>query len=265
MALPAYASNQPTFPELYERHLVASLFRPWAERLLEDVAVGAGDRVLDVACGTGIVARLALERSGPAGKVVGVDASPPMLEVARSRAPGIDWRAGDAAALPLGEDERFEVITCQQGVQFFADRAAAVREMRRALAPGGRLAVSAWCADDEMPLFRELRRVAERHLGPVLDKRHAFGEAGALEALLAAGGLRDVRVKTVSHTLRFDPASEFVRLNALALVGMSGAAEARRDELLATIVAESAAVASRFTEAGALTLLTRSNVATAVG
>ena len=88
---------QVSFPEIYEQELVGPLFRPWAELILDDVELAAGDRVLDVACGTGIVARLAKERLGEAGRVVGVDLSPAMLAVARGLAAGIDWRQGEPA------------------------------------------------------------------------------------------------------------------------------------------------------------------------
>lgn len=96
----ATAANPPSFPELYERKLVGPLFRPWAEAILDIVAPAAGERVLDVACGTGIVGRLASERVGPTGRVVGVDLSPGMLAMARAVAPSIEWREGNAVALP---------------------------------------------------------------------------------------------------------------------------------------------------------------------
>ena len=115
-----------TFPQIYERALVNPLFRPWADALLTQVALRRSERVLDVACGTGIVARLARERAGSAAKVVGIDVAEPMLEMARSVAADIDWRVGDAAALPLQPGEQFDVVVCQQGLQFFPDRAGAV-------------------------------------------------------------------------------------------------------------------------------------------
>ncbi|MCO5108730.1 MAG: class I SAM-dependent methyltransferase [Burkholderiaceae bacterium] len=127
MSLPAYAMNLSSFPETYERCLVGPLFRPWAETILDDVDLAPGDRVLDVACGTGIVARLARERLGEAGRVVGVDISPAMLAVARTAAPAIDWREGDACALPLRDAEKFDVVVCQQGLQFFPDKPAGAR------------------------------------------------------------------------------------------------------------------------------------------
>ena len=135
MSLPGFAL-QASFPEMYERLLVGPLFRPWAELTLEEVALAPGDRVLDVACGTGIVARVASERLEGAVRVVGVDVSPDMLAVARAAAPAIDWREGDAARLPLGEGEAFDVVVCQQGLQFFPDKPAAAR--RAAAGAGGR-------------------------------------------------------------------------------------------------------------------------------
>src|SRR5436189_6203447 len=107
---------------MYERWLVPSLFRPFAELMLDRTRVVRGDRILDVACGTGIVARLARERIGADGRVVGIDRSPLMLAAARGAAPEIDWREGDAGALPLEPGETFDVVCCQQGPQFLPDR-----------------------------------------------------------------------------------------------------------------------------------------------
>jgi ubiquinone/menaquinone biosynthesis C-methylase UbiE len=259
--------DQSSFPEMYEQALVGPLFRPWAELMLEDAELVAGDRVLDVACGTGIVARLAKDRVGETGKVVGVDLNPPMLAVARRVAADIDWREGDAAALPLRENEQFDVIVCQQGLQFFADRLAGARQMRRALTAGGRLAVSTWRPDEELPLLRELRRVAERHVGPIADRRHGFGEAGPLEALLRDAGFRDVRSKTVSRSMHFDDAAVFVRLNATALVGMSAASgemsNAERERSVAAIARDSTEALLPYTDQAGLSFELGATVATA--
>ncbi|TJW75951.1 MAG: methyltransferase domain-containing protein, partial [Mesorhizobium sp.] len=105
--------GQASFPEMYERWLVGPLFRPWAEVTFDEVKLAPGHRVLDIACGTGIVARVARERLGAAGYVAGIDISPDMLAVARGVAPDIDWRAGNALALPLGDGEQFDVVVCQ--------------------------------------------------------------------------------------------------------------------------------------------------------
>ena len=258
---------QLTFPEIFEQALVGPLFRPFAELILDDVALADGDRVLDVACGTGIVARLAKARVGQTGAVVGVDLSAPMLTVARRVAPDIDWREGDAGALPLRDGEQFDVVFCQQGVQFFPDRPAAAREMHRALVPGGRVAVSTWRPDDEIPFGRELRRVAERHLGPIVDRRHSFGDAGPLDAMLRDAGFQDVRVKTVSRTIHFPDGPIFVRLNAMALAGMSARGKDMTDEererVVAAVVGDSADAMRPYTDASGLRFELTTNVATA--
>ena len=266
MALPFAQSN---FPEIYEQVLVGPLFRPWVKPLLDDVELGPGDRLLDIACGTGIVARLAQERLSGVGTVVGVDLSSPMLAIARKLAPDIDWREGDASALPLLDNERFDVVVSQQGLQFFPDKPAAARQMRRALAPAGRLAVSTWRPEDEFPVLLELRHIAQRHVGALVDRRHSLGEADVVATLLRDAGLRDVRAKTASHLVRFDDGSMFVRLNALALVGMSAASRDMNDDargqIVAAIVRDSAEVIRRQSDERGFTFEISTNVVTARG
>lgn len=268
MSLPGYAMNQPTFPEMYERYLVNPLFRPWARIALDAVDLGSGDGVLDIACGTGIVARVARERLGDPGHVVGVDVSPDMLAVARKVAPCIDWREGNATALPLQEGEQFSVVVCQQGLQFFPDKPAAVSEMRRALAPGGRLALATWRADDEIPFFRELRRIAQRHLGTIVDQRHSLGDAGTVEALLRDAGFSDVRLRTISRIMRFED-TWILRGNAMALVGMSAAGQALDDQarkrVVDVIVNESEPLRERYTHGSEIAFELSANLAVARG
>lgn len=265
MTLPAYAMNVSSFPEMYERWLVGSLFRPFAEALLDHVDPGGGERVLDIACGTGIVARLAKERLGDGARVVGVDVSAPMLEVARAIAPAIEWREGNAIALPVDNDERFDVVLCHQGLQFFRDKPAAAREMRRVLAPGGLVAVAAWRSLEESPLFLDLHRIAERRLGAISDDRYGFGDAKELEKLLAGAGFRSVEIEVVSRTIRSDVI--LLRLNTMALVGMSKAAaemsEAERGGVVDQIVNESEDAIARYRDGDALTFELSSNMATA--
>lgn len=264
-ALPAYSMNRPAFPEMYERSLVGTLFRPWAERLVERAALAPGMRVLDVACGTGIVARLACERLHGSGAVVAVDLSGPMLDVGREIEPGVDWREGDAAALPLRADERFDRGFCQQGFQFFADREAAARELHDALEPNGLAFVSTWRPADETPAFEALQHAAERHLGPIEDQRYSFGDGAALERLLTDAGFRDVDVETIALPHRFENGMETVRMNAMALVGLSGVKldEQGRERLLEAIVRDSEADIRPFFEGDALVCELKSNVAVA--
>lgn len=269
MSLPTYAMNQISFPEMYEKWLVGPLFRPWAEIIVEEMKVLPGDRILDVACGTGILARLAKERVGNAGLVVGIDISPDMLSVARAVAPDIDWREGNATLLPLQNEEQFDVVACQQGLQFFPDKPAAAAQMRRALARGGRLAVAAWCSDEKIPFFRELRRVAERHLGRIADPRYSFGDVSLLEVLLREAGFGEVQSRTLSRTIRFKDGAHFLRMNAMALVGMSSAGQALEDperrRVVEAIASESAPVLQAYSDGSGLAFELSTNLATAKG
>ncbi len=244
--------SQLNFPELYERALVGPLFQPWVEPLLADVQLGSGDHVLDIACGTGIVARIAKERLGPSSRVAGVDVNPQMLAVARRLAPKVDWREGDAVALPLRDGERFHVVLCQQGFQFFPDRAAAARQVHRALVEGGRLGVSTWRPDEEFPVLHQLRRIAERHVGAINDRRYSLGDPAPLEAVLREAGFHDVSSKRSTRAIRFGDGSTFVRMNSMALVSMSavstGLSEAERQRLVAAITQDSAEVLRQHTD-----------------
>src|SRR6266446_9707960 len=133
--------------ELYERYAARYILGPWASSLVDAGRLAAGERALDVACGTGVVARIAAQRVGPGGRVVGVDLNPSMIAVAGSLpapvgAP-IEWLERSAVDFQL-PDASFDVVLCQQGLQFFPDKLAALREMRRVLNHGGRLALSIW-------------------------------------------------------------------------------------------------------------------------
>ncbi|MDX8452142.1 methyltransferase domain-containing protein [Mesorhizobium sp. VK9D] len=261
--------GQASFPEMYERWLVGPLFRPWAEATFEELKLSPGHRVLDIACGTGIVARVARERLGAAGYVVGIDINVDMLAVARTVAPDIDWRVGNAGALPLRDREQFDVVVCQQGLQFFPDKPAAAAQMRRALAQGGRLAVATWRPDEEIPFFRDLRRVAERLLGPIVDLRHSFGNAALIEALLRDAGFHDVRSRTISRRIRFEDGAPLLRLNTMALVGMSAAGKAMADQerkrVVEDIVGGSAPVLQSYADGSGVAFELSSNLVTAKG
>jgi ubiquinone/menaquinone biosynthesis C-methylase UbiE len=256
-----------TFPEIYERVLVQPLFKPFAQEVLARLKPTAHDSLIDVASGTGIVARLGRERLGPAATVVGVDAAPPMLAVAKTVDPTIDWREGNAASLPVSGEERFSLLACHQGLQFFPDKPGAVREMRRVLERGGRVAVACWLSLSELPAARELNAVAERHVGAIVDSRHSFGDGAALKSLLADAGFTDVRVDPFAHDVRFADGALYARLNAMAVIGMTDKGkkmnDAERGELAGRIAAESHDVIARFTKDGAFVFPLATNIATA--
>ena len=260
-------ANRPSFPELYERELVRPLFRPWVDALLDGARLSRGDDLLDVACGTGIVARVARERLGPGSRVVGVDLSPLMIAHARVVAPDIELREGSADRLPVAADETFDVVTCQQGLQFFPDNPKAVSEMRRVLTSKGRVAIATWRPIEESPFIFELQRVAERTVGRIDDRRHGFGDADALASLLAATGFLDVTVDRLDRTIRFGDGAVFARLNAMAIVGMSeggkGMGDEERSRAAEQIVADSQDVLRRYADGSSLAFTLAANVATA--
>ena len=133
--------------ELYERVVARHILGPWAPSLVDAADLAGGERVLDLACGTGVVTRIAAQRAGPAGRVTGVDLNAGMISVARSlpapQGARVEWLEGSALAIPL-PDASVDAVLCQQGLQFFPDKALSLREMRRVLDRGGRLALSVW-------------------------------------------------------------------------------------------------------------------------
>ena len=131
---------------------------------------------------------MARERLGAEARIVGVDVAPPMLAVGCAVEPTIDWRAGNAVRAAGKRTEQFTVLTCHQGLQFMADKPAAIREMRRVLAPGGRLAIATRPSLEDTPGRPAPNAVAERHVGRIVDSRHCFGNARALKGLLVGAG-----------------------------------------------------------------------------
>lgn len=208
---------QPSAPhpaQAYETYFVPAMFRPWARLLLHEARLVPGERVLDVACGTGIVARLALEAVGPQGQVTGLDMNPAMLAVAKSaEATGrVRWIEGSAQALPF-DDASFDVVLCQHGLQFFPDRQQALGEMRRVLVPGGRALVMVLQSLDRHAVFQSLMTAVASELGQPLAEvaiPFAVPEAATLELLSGSAGFRGGRVVPVSTEVRFADADRFV-------------------------------------------------------
>ena len=207
--------------EMYEEYFVTGIHGPWTPLFLGQAAPRAGERVLDVACGTGVVARQ-IARNLRLERLVGVDINPEMLDVARSKSEpipgGIEWQQGDAHALPFA-DEAFELALCQQGLQFFSDPGAALREMRRVVAPGGRAAVSVWRDLELHPLYEALCRSEARHLGTSIEEvatPFMFGDTVELRRLLEASGFRGVEIRQLSRTVQFPQPKRFITLTLLA-------------------------------------------------
>jgi ubiquinone/menaquinone biosynthesis C-methylase UbiE len=227
------------FADVFERLLVPAIFDRYAHDLIERARpVGPSDRVLDLGCGTGIVARRLRERLGGAARVTGLDTNGGMLAKAMSIGPEIDWREGNAMALPFG-DQSFELVLAQQVLQFVPDPAAAFREIRRVLVPGGRLVASTWRPRSEQPLYEAVGQLAEKHLGPGNDKRWSL-DAAALRALAEEAGFVDVRLDRVSLEERY---SVFPLQASTAGAGYSNVAPAA----MAAIEQEARPILARFT------------------
>lgn len=210
-----------TASEAYEQYLVPPIFAPWADRLIETGGVHEGEHVLDVACGTGIVARRAASRGGDRGSVVGLDVNEEMLAVAEDTATheqqSVEWRQGDVTDLPFA-DERFDVVFCQQALQFFDDPTAALGEMHRVLVPGGRVVLSVWRPVDYQPGYVLLAEALERHIGDEagLMMRSPFPswEGDYLRRLVRDAGFDDATVTIEVGDVRYPSVEEFVRREA---------------------------------------------------
>jgi len=200
--------------ENYERYFVPTIGTPFATALVDAAGLHPGERVLDIACGTGVVTRLAAERVGSNGAVAGLDLNPAMLAVARSipsSGAAIEWREATAESLPVG-DETFDVVLSSLGLQFVADKAAALREMRRILGPDGRLAIAT--VGPTPPFFAILEQALARHLKPevaaFLRAVFSLHEPQELGNLASSAGFRDAKVRSKVLTLTLPEPSEFL-------------------------------------------------------
>jgi ubiquinone/menaquinone biosynthesis C-methylase UbiE len=207
--------------ETYEHALVPAVFAPWAPLVVALAGPRPGDRVLDVACGTGLVTRLAAQQAGRTGKVTGLDLNPGMLAFAASLAASdpptnalITWREASATNMPL-PDAMYDIAYCQLGLQFFPDRPAAVREMYRVLVSGGRLGLMVWQGIQYAPGFGALASALARHVSSeaagIMRAPFALAEAEQLRALVAAAGFRDITIQSLAGTIRFPSVSRFVQ------------------------------------------------------
>jgi SAM-dependent methyltransferase len=192
--------------EIYDEFFVPALFQDWADRVADAAHLQPGQRVLDVACGTGVLTRAAADRVGAGGSVTGLDVNAGMLAVAAQKAPRIDWRQGQAESLPF-EDGTFNAVVSQFGLMFFDDRTAALREMWRVLRPGGRLAVAVWDSLENSPGYAAMAALLQRLFGNDaangIRVPFVLGDAVQLRALFRDAGIPDARITTVKGTARF--------------------------------------------------------------
>ena len=257
-------------PENYERTQVPSVFEPLALMFIELMALRPGQRVLDIACGTGIVARKAAPVVGPTGFVVGVDFNPNMLVVARQNAPAdgaqIEWREGDAASLPCSDAE-FDVVLCQQGLQFFPDKVGALREMHRALKEEGIVGICVWCSVEHSPFHFAIAQALRRHCGEAIAQQFqapfGFGDSDALKAAMIEAGFRNPSIHVETVVRRLLPAEKSVP-SSFASTPVGTAIAALEAGTIDTIVADVAAALSEYGDKAGLTVPQPTHIAIAM-
>jgi ubiquinone/menaquinone biosynthesis C-methylase UbiE len=203
--------------EFYESTFVPALFRDWARQLVAFAGPAPGQRVLDVACGTGVVARELATKLDPAD-ITGLDVNPAMLEVARRLAPQISWQEGDASALPFA-DGSFDLVVSQAALMFFPDRVAALREMGRLST--GEVVVQVPGRMSHSPGYTALARILQRHVGDravdLLGAIFAVGEPAQLRELFTAAGLAVERFETWTGATRLPSVEEFLSVELLPI------------------------------------------------
>jgi len=238
----------------YEALHVEALFREWVEPVLDAAQVRPGQAVLDLACGTGVLARGARVRVGEAGWVVGVDPDPGMLAVADELEPSIDWRPDSAESIPV-EDDAVDAVVSQFGMMFFGDRLGAAREMVRVLRPGGRAAVAVWDALERQPAYAVEVALLEEVAGPeaaeALRAPFVLGDAGRLRDILDQAGFDDVEAVTRMGTGRFPDVRTMVSADLRGWLPVMGVH--LDEQTIERVLAEAERRLAGFTDGGQVT------------
>jgi SAM-dependent methyltransferase len=202
-----------TAADVYEEFFVPALFAEWVGPVADAARLAPGQRVVDVACGTGVLAREAARRVRPGGAVVGLDRNDGMLDVARRTSDGIEWRLGRAEMLPF-PDGSFDAVVSQFGLMFFEDRVAALSEMWRVLRPGGRMAVAVWDTLANAPGYAAMTTLLQRLFGDTvadaLRAPYVLGDPGFLRRLFADAGIADAEIVSADGTATFPSIESWV-------------------------------------------------------
>ena len=251
----------------YHEYLGPAIFEPMARVTLAVAKPQLGERVLDVACGSGIVTTQLPALVGAAGRVVGLDINPKMLEVAADGSSDVEWKQGNGMAMDV-PSAAFDLVICQHGLQFFPDRAAGAREMRRVLERGGRAVVTCWQGLAEQTFFASLVRAQARQLG--VDEAQvatpfSFGDAEALRALLVEAGFTRVDIETHTIESQFPQPERFLKMtvSAAAAVMPEKFAHVDPEPLVAAIAAECSEELARYRVGDTLRFPMPANVAIA--
>ena len=250
----------------YEALFVPALFAYWPPVVADTAQVVPGMHVLDIACGTGVLARTMLRRVTPGGSVAGVDANPGMLEVAKHVTPDIEWKEATAESLPFADDA-FDAVVSQFGLMFFTDREQAVREMRRVLKHSGRAAVAVWADLESNPAYaREVELLdqrAGRAAGDAVRAPFALGDPRALHALFADAGFDSVDVAVHTGAAEFPSIRTMVEAELRGWLPVMGV-ELTEDKIGEILDEAEHSLGDYITPKGTAAFPTRANIVSAV-
>lgn len=232
----------------YEQYFVPAIFEQWPPRIIEAAGVGTGDCVLEVGCGTGILAREVVNRVGPDGLVTGLDLSESMLGVASAICPDVDFRQGNAMNLPF-DDASFDVVIASFMLMFVQNPVQAVSEMWRVLRPNGALVITVWESLDQNPVYSGLVNIAQNRIGDAAGSSlawpFALGEDNLLADICRSAGVSDVEIDSHEGRAKFPSLDDFVRTEIQAWVLADSVDEAK----LSAVVGDSQKRFSRYCDA----------------
>lgn len=232
----------------YEALFVPALFGQWAPLLADESQVQLDQRILDVACGTGVLAREFVQRVGKNGYVAGLDPNAGMLSVASEIAPEVDWREGTAEAIPFPEDA-FDIVSSQFGLMFFQDRPKAIQEMLRTVKPSGRVMVAVWDSIENIPGYAVemslIKRLAGKAGAEAVRAPFVLGNQHELHGLFESAGAGSVMIDTHSGKAHFPNIRTMVEAELRGWLPVMGVY--LEDELIEQILQEAERELSEFT------------------
>lgn len=209
------------FVKMHEDILVPAIYAQWAHRVAEIAEIDLGHNILDVACGTGTLARAALLEAGLTGKVTGLDASEKMLESARQHSRKIEWQHGDAEALPFQKNQ-FDRVMCQFSLMFIANRVGAIKEMLRVCKSDGLIVLAIWAPIEHSKAYCALNRLVHQFAGAhaafKLSSPWKLGAPGVMDALLLSSGVNEYECHQRVGLVRFPSIAAFIETH-LRMVG----------------------------------------------